>query len=107
MIKLSELNGAEQQALGNLHEVIDPEIGLNIVDLGLVYALVMDEQTKTIHVKMTLTTRFCPMGDTILKSVEETLNEYYPEYSVEVDLVFEPSWDVDMISEEGQAFLGI
>lgn len=107
MIKLSELNGAEQQALGNLHEVIDPEIGLNIVDLGLVYALVMDEQTKTIHVKMTLTTRFCPMGDTILKSVEETLNEYYPDYNVEVDLVFEPSWDVDMISEEGKAFLGI
>lgn len=105
MIKTFELNETENQALAHLHEVIDPEIGLNIVDLGLVYALSIDGDAKAIQVKMTLTTQFCPMGESILKSVEETLNEYYPEYKVEVALVFEPRWDAAMISEEGKAFL--
>ena len=48
MIKTSNLNEAEKQALGYLHEVIDPEIGLNIVDLGLVYALSIEEEKKAI-----------------------------------------------------------
>ena len=107
MINPFDLTRREKLALEHLQEVIDPEIGLNIVDLGLVYALTMDEQAKTIQVQMTLTTRFCPMGDSILKSVEETLNDHYPDYAAEVDLVFDPSWDVEMISEEGKTFLGI
>jgi metal-sulfur cluster biosynthetic enzyme len=106
MIKTSDLDEAEKQALDHLYEVIDPEIGLNIVDLGLVYALSINDEAKTIHVRMTLTTQFCPMGDSILKSVEETLVDCFPDYKVEVELVFEPRWDAGMISEEGQAFLG-
>lgn len=107
MIDPFDLTQREKLALEHLQEVIDPEIGLNIVDLGLVYGLSIDGDAKSILVKMTLTTRFCPMGDSILKSVEETLNDYYPDYAAEVDLVFEPSWDVGMISEEGKTFLGI
>lgn len=106
MIKTSELSEMEQQALGHLCEVIDPEIGLNIVDLGLVYALSVDEEKKAFKVKMTLTTQFCPMGASIVGSVEETLKDYFPGYNAEVDLVFEPKWDAGMISEEGKAFLG-
>jgi|SRR5690606_13241890 metal-sulfur cluster biosynthetic enzyme len=106
MINRSELSELERRALVHLHEVIDPEIGLNIVDLGLVYSLSINEEAKSIYVEMTLTTQFCPMGDSILKSVEETLNDYYPGYQAEVKLVFEPRWDAGMISEEGQAFLG-
>ena len=105
MIKTSNLNEAEKQALGYLHEVIDPEIGLNIVDLGLVYALSIEEEKKAIKVKMTLTTQFCPMGASIVGSVEETLKDYFPRYGVEVDLVFDPRWDAEMISEAGKAFL--
>lgn len=105
MINPSDLKVTEKQALDYLHEVIDPEIGLNIVDLGLVYALSIDGDAKAIQVRMTLTSQFCPMGDSILKSVEETLNDYYPDYKAEVDLVFEPSWDTGMISEAGRAFL--
>ncbi len=106
MINRSELTEEEKRALNSLYEVIDPEIGLNIVDLGLVYALAVNEEARSIHVEMTLTTQFCPMGESILKSVEETLNDYFPDHRAEVKLVFEPRWDAGMISEEGQAFLG-
>src|SRR5690606_30680264 len=80
------------------------EIGLNIVDLGLVYALSVNEEAKAIQVNMTLTTQFCPMGAFIVGSVEETLKDYFPGYDVEVELVFEPRWDAGMISEGGKAF---
>ena len=106
MINTSELSEPEQQALHCLGEVIDPEIGLNIVDLGLIYALSIDEEKKAVKVKMTLTTQFCPMGASIVGSVEETLKDCFPGQKVEVELVYEPRWNADMISEEGKAFLG-
>lgn len=106
MIDTSKLSETEQQALHYLREVIDPEIGLNIVDLGLIYGISVDEEKKAIRVTMTLTTQFCPMGASIEGSVEETLKDYYPGHEVEVDLVYEPRWNADMISEEGKAFLG-
>jgi len=105
MVDISDLNEAEKEALRYLREVIDPEIGLNIVDLGLVYALSVNEEAKAIQVNMTLTTQFCPMGAFIVGSVEETLKDYFPGYDVEVELVFEPRWDAGMISEGGKAFL--
>lgn len=106
MINRSELSHAEKLALDCLYEVIDPEIGLNIVDLGLVYGLTMEEKRKNIRVVMTLTTQFCPMGASIVGSVEETLKDYLPDHEVEVALVYEPRWNAHMISEEGRAFLG-
>ena len=106
MIKTSELREPEQQALHYLCEVMDPEIGLNIVDLGLIYGIAVDEEKKAIAVRMTLTTQFCPMGASIVGSVEETLKDYFPGHEVEVELVYEPRWNADMISEEGKAFLG-
>lgn len=106
MIDTSKRSEKEQQALYYLREVIDPEIGLNIVDLGLVYGISVDEEKKAIAIKMTLTTQFCPMGASIVGSVEETLKDYFKGHGVEVDLVYEPRWNADMISEEGKAFLG-
>lgn len=105
MINTSHLKELEKKALDCLHEVIDPEIGLNIVDLGLIYAVSLKQEARIIQVKMTLTTQFCPMGGSIIQSVEETLNEYFPDYQTDVDLIFEPPWDASMISEEGEAFL--
>lgn len=105
MIKTSQLNDTEKQALEHLHEVIDPEIELNIVDLGLVYSLSVSGETKAISVEMTLTTQFCPMGASIVGSVEETLKDYFPDYTVNVELVFDPPWSAEMISDEGNSFL--
>ena len=92
-------------ALASLQNVMDPEIGLNIVDLGLIYQLDFDESQKKIYCTMTLTTQFCPMGESIANAVKENLKLSFPEYEIELDLTFDPPWRHEMISEEGREFL--
>lgn len=92
-------------ALSALHQVIDPEIGLNIVDLGLVYQIDFDEAAWQVFVSMTLTTQFCPMGDSIRNSAARALQQAFPKYSIHIDLVFDPPWNAERISEQGKKFL--
>lgn len=92
-------------ALTGLYHVIDPEIGLNIVDLGLVYEIDFNEENKDIIVTMTLTTQFCPMGESIVDATTQAMQQSFTEYRINVDLIFQPPWDVSMISEEGKEFL--
>lgn len=94
-------------ALNNLHQVIDPEIGVNIVDLGLVYRLFFDAQAQKVTCTMTLTTPYCPMGEAITNNVREVLSQTFPEEEIEIVLTFEPAWNYEMISNEGRAFLNI
>lgn len=95
-----------QIAVDGLYNVIDPEVGLNIVDLGLVYRLMFyDEEIPEVAILMTLTTRFCPMGDSITSATEQSLQMSFPGANVRVDLTFDPAWNSDMISEEGNKFL--
>ena len=92
-------------ALAALQEVMDPEIGLNIVDLGLIYQIDFDEVEHLIFCTMTLTTQFCPMGESITSAAYESLKMAFPEFEPTVDLTFDPPWNHDMISEEGREFL--
>ena len=92
-------------ALANLYNVIDPEIGLNVVDLGLIYELSFDEEKMQIDCSMTLTTKLCPMGESIVNSVKNTLSDAFPNYKIELHLVFEPEWSYENISEAGLDFL--
>ena len=92
-------------ALAALQHVIDPEIGLNVVDLGLIYQIDFDEGAKGIFVSMTLTTQFCPMGESIKEGVTRALQYAFPQYKIQVDLVFDPPWSHERISEQGQEFL--
>lgn len=92
-------------ALAALQDVNDPEIGLNIVDLGLIYQLNFDEPAQKIQCVMTLTTQFCPMGESISKAAAETLKSIFPGYEILIELSFDPPWNHEMISEEGQEFL--
>jgi metal-sulfur cluster biosynthetic enzyme len=92
-------------ALEALKDVTDPEIGLNIVDLGLIYQLDFDKAEKKLYCIMTLTTRFCPMGESITDAVKEVLLSVFPGYEILLEVTFEPSWNYAMISEEGQNFL--
>jgi metal-sulfur cluster biosynthetic enzyme len=89
------------QVLQQLKQVIDPEIGINIVDLGLVYQVALDED-KRLTVQMTLTTPGCPMGQTIQLAVRNVLESHFPGYKVIVELVWTPMWEPDLISEVGQ-----
>ena len=92
-------------AIGGLFYVIDPEIGLNIVDLGLVYEIEFKEDTKDIIVTMTLTTQFCPMGESIVASTTQAMQRAFPDEKIEVNLTFDPPWNQSMISTEGHLFL--
>jgi len=92
-------------ALAGLYNVYDPEIGLNVVDLGLIYQIDFDENEKSIAASMTLTTQFCPMGESITADVIQSLANTFKEYQVNVYLTFNPPWNADRISVEGQEFL--
>ncbi|MDE6576112.1 MAG: metal-sulfur cluster assembly factor [Opitutales bacterium] len=90
-----------------LKTIEDPDVHVNIVDLGLVYRVDGDILNKTITVVMTLTSPSCPMADFLLRSVEDLVSTLYPEYKVHVQLVWDPPWNMDMISEIGKMELGI
>ncbi|MBH2003665.1 MAG: metal-sulfur cluster assembly factor [Sphingobacteriia bacterium] len=92
-------------ALAALQNVEDPEIGLNIVDLGLVYQLDFDGDTGKVYCTMTLTTRFCPMGESITHAAQEALKTCFGEEEIIVELSFDPPWNHEMISEAGREFL--
>ncbi|HNM32758.1 MAG TPA: metal-sulfur cluster assembly factor [Chitinophagales bacterium] len=93
-------------ALEGLYEVYDPEVGLNVVDLGLIYQLEFFEDEKRLDAEMTLTSQFCPMGESITNDVIRSLTTAFPEWQVNVHLTFEPPWDHTKISEAGKEFLG-
>lgn len=89
----------------SLFEVIDPELGVNIMDLGLIYGVIVDEDTNHVTVRMTLTTPGCPMSDSIQNGVKFRVKQIEGVGEVEVDLVFEPRWDPGKMSERCKAFL--
>lgn len=91
-----------------LKDVIDPEIGINIVDLGLIYDVIPNEETRQVEVNMTLTSPGCPVGPELKSSVWLTVKRMSGVDDCEVNLVWKPRWDPSVhASEEAQMFLGI
>ena len=92
-----------------LRTVFDPEIPVNIVDLGLVYdcSVIEEDDTKQASVKMTLTAPGCGMGPTIAADAENKINNINGIDGAKVELVWDPPWTQDMISEEGKMKLGM
>lgn len=88
-----------------LLEVLDPEIGLSIVDLGLVYKALRNDEG--IDVAITLTTRACPLGEMIVEDVRERLACRFQDAArISVELVWSPPWNSDRITDRGRALLG-
>ena len=88
-----------------LRAVKDPELGLNIVDIGLVYDATVTEEGD-VRVKMTLTSPGCPSGPEIMQDAKTVLEDLEGVRSVEIDLVWEPYWTPDRIDPRVRAFLG-
>jgi len=87
-------------------KVYDPELGVNVVDLGLIYDIEIRDG-KEIYVEMTLTTPGCPLYDTIASEVESALKERFGEdVEVDVNFVWDPPWTPAMMSEEAREELG-
>mgnify|MGYP005858161443 CR=1 FL=1 len=95
----------EENIVDMLKTVYDPEIPVNIYDLGLIYKVEVNED-KDVTVEMTLTAPNCPAADFILEDVRMKVESVEGVKSVIVNLVFEPEWDKDMMSEEAKLELG-
>ncbi len=94
-----------------LKTVKDPELGINIVDLGLVYGVKVtsEKESTCVRITMTLTSPGCPLGTAIVMMIRDALATYpflNPERDVVVEIVFDPPWTQDMMSEEAKAELG-
>lgn len=96
----------ELEILELLKNVMDPEIEINIVDLGLIYEVKYDGEKK-IDIDLTFSTPSCPLGDTIVTNVKETIKQKHPEFEIDVNIVFDPLWSTAMVSEEGKKILGM
>jgi metal-sulfur cluster biosynthetic enzyme len=95
----------QDEVIEALREVYDPEIPVNVVDLGLIYTV--DVADGDVHVEMTLTAPGCGMGPYIAQQAEWRIAEIDEVEDVQVDVVFDPPWTPDMITEDGKRLLGI
>jgi len=95
----------EKQVWETLRQVIDPELGANIVDLGLVYEVQCTPDGQ-VHVKMTMTTPACPLSRYLTDAVEAAIWRLDRVLAVVVELVWDPPWHAGMMSEEAKRALG-
>ncbi len=97
----------EDKIVEMLKTVYDPEIPVNVYDLGLIYRIELSDDLTQLDVDMTMTAPSCPMADFILEDVRQKLESIEGLKTVNVNLVFEPEWDKDMMSEEAKLELGM
>ncbi len=105
-----ELNSADgalaQRVVEALRSVYDPEIPVNIYDLGLIYVVHIDEHS-VVNVQMTLTAPACPVAGTLPGQVENVLRAVEGVREAQVELVWDPPWDQECMSEEAKLALGL
>ena len=95
----------ENIVLSVLKTIYDPEIPVNVYDLGLIYSVEIDDDNN-VEIEMTLTAPNCPVADSILAEVKDKVNFIQGVKTANVKLVFDPPWDKDMMSEEAKLELG-
>ena len=101
----SEKTKIEEQMVDVLKTVYDPEIPVNIFDLGMIYKIDVQDDS-TVDVDMTFTAPSCPAADFILEDVRTKIEGLSSVKSANINLVFEPAWDQSMMSEEARVELG-
>jgi metal-sulfur cluster biosynthetic enzyme len=89
-----------------LKEIPDPEIGVSILDLGLVYEITIAEKTGTVRILMTLTSIGCPLFDQIAIPIRKRVGKLKGVKKVDVDLTFDPPWSTEKMSDEAKEQLG-
>ena len=90
----------------SLKQCMDPEVPINIVDMGLIYGIDVAENDD-VNIKMTMTTQGCPLHETLVQDVTRYAKKVPGVNNVKVDIVWDPPWHQDMISEEGKMELGL
>ena len=97
----------ESRVIAELRNVYDPEIPVNIYDLGLIYRLDVDEATGVVHVRMTLTAPACPVAESLPETVEYVVRQVEGVSEADVELVWEPPWSQERMSEAARLQLGM
>lgn len=105
--RLPPKRGLESDVVAVLRTVFDPEIPVNIYDLGLIYGLDVDAASGVVHIRMTLTAPGCPVAQTFPATVAEAVRQVEGVEDVEVELVWEPRWSKKMMSEAARLELGL
>lgn len=95
----------ENKVVEVLKTIYDPEIPVDVFELGLIYEVNIDEE-KNVSIDMTLTSPNCPVAETMPKEVEDKVSAIEGVKSTKVNIVFDPPWDKDMMSEEAKLELG-
>jgi len=103
MVNKDELSA---QIVETLKTVFDPEIPVNIYELGLIYDILIDDEAK-VEIKMTLTSPNCPMVDGMLQEIYDKTKAIEGVSSVMLNIVFDPPWDKSMMSDEAKLDLGL
>ncbi len=101
-----EVETIKEEILTALETVIDPELGIDIVNLGLIYEVEFSENGDTV-IKMTLTTMGCPLADILTEQIHEALKDVPEVKNAEVKLVWYPAWTTDKMSRYARIALGI
>ncbi|NLV18980.1 MAG: DUF59 domain-containing protein [Bacteroidetes bacterium] len=105
-MEASEKLEIEARLVGVLKSIYDPEIPVNIYDLGLIYDISIDDD-HTVRIKMTLTAPNCPMADQLIEEVKYKVLGTAGVKDVDLKLTFNPPWDKNMLSDEAKLELGL
>ena len=103
---VEESMNLERDIIRALRQVYDPEIPVNVYDLGLIYEIKVNEEHE-VYVQMTLTAPNCPMADYVVQQVKDAVEDVPGVVSAKIDLVWEPIWDKSRMSEEALVELGL
>ena len=102
-----EVEKIKTHILESLEQVIDPELGIDIVNLGLIYEIRFDESTGETEIDMTLTTMGCPLADLLTDQIYDAMSDVPEVTKTEVKLVWYPAWTVEKMSRYARIALGI
>jgi len=95
----------KEQVYNAIRKVVDPEVGFNLVEMGLIYDAIIDDDNN-VKVVMTLSTRGCPLHQMLTQWVKDAVKEIPEVNDVEVEIVWEPAWNISMAEDHVKAKLG-
>jgi metal-sulfur cluster biosynthetic enzyme len=94
-----------EEIITALRTVLDPEVGINLIDLGLVYGI--DVQGRNVRIEMTMTSPACPLSSYLQQALERAIRALAPEIeAVEITMVWQPAWDPSMMSQDARRQMG-